>query len=990
MHKVASNTVPKEHFIRECERNFSVIAPAGVGKTYAIVERIIHFAFHHRENAKENLPKLIVVTYTNKAAEEMQQRAKIRLLEKGASFELIQAFDEVFFGTIHSFCLKLISDFGFHAGLPSHFTVKKNNEEFSFQDLKSIFEGKFGLYQSLLRYVEWNEIFKLSKKIKKSACIPKIEAEPPIINLDPIFEVKKTKVTEENILYYQNLALEWQEREKSLEVCNPIPFAVAGGSAFIEIWNACFKPLIVWIHSKSLEMAHELSHLILNADIEQQQLSYDDQIYLAFELLNSSSAAHAIRRKNLRIILDEAQDTDSDQFEVLIQCSREIDAKLEWRKEAQLRPGALSIIGDPQQLIYGSRADLKFYNLVRETILKNNGEEVFFNITHRCSKNITSFVNQKVNTLLDGKFDQAKYVPLESFTELPNGQVQVLKGDWGVELEKVNSAKKREALWLAQKVKELGLDGFKTTHWSQVAILCYKKDFCTALAFEFEKQGISYQMQSSELTRIDNPLFRWVLAMCIILTEPENHFEIFGILHEIFGFSDEEIYYYCKGNGEKLQIKQKNEENIPVGIILNKLVEIRNIINGVQIREALEEIIESIALISKLNSLEELKCDWSLRDLEELFLLADESELENLSFVEFTKKLIELKDQPTQSNLIQPECIQLITYHKSKGLEWDVVILPFLYHELSKKYEYPIIIRQNNSEQPDYILNKYCASVFSEKTDNNQVRYEQELQRLLYVGLTRAKKNLILIDDHDIFHGNRSFGKWLQLDQLQGINPFPPETSENFLQNSEKDEILQSGFQVDFEKARISSEQIKRKKVPHETAKKILDYESEIRSSLGVNRAKRIDYGLWWHELCQKMPWEKNIKEWNDFFLTNLVYSPNTDRSTHDWSLFLKSEIVDFFESSYWEVLTETPFIYELNSDEIVEGVVDLILYHKESKQCCIIDWKTDEITENVENAIKKYSQQISLYKLAIEKMSHFTCLSYIYSTYQGKLFLIE
>src|SRR6266487_1070072 len=62
----------RQIFITGVTENFSVIAPAGVGKTQAIVERIVHISRHPR--ASEWLPKLVVVTFTNKAADEMQQR----------------------------------------------------------------------------------------------------------------------------------------------------------------------------------------------------------------------------------------------------------------------------------------------------------------------------------------------------------------------------------------------------------------------------------------------------------------------------------------------------------------------------------------------------------------------------------------------------------------------------------------------------------------------------------------------------------------------------------------------------------------------------------------------------------------------------------------------------------------------------------------------------------------------------------------------------
>ena len=107
----------RQRFARELDRNFSVIASAGSGKTRAITDRIVELA--RSAAALERLPQLVVVTYTNRAADEMQQRTRQRILESGLPLEVIEAFNRAFFGTIHSFCVKLLAAHGHHLGLPA-------------------------------------------------------------------------------------------------------------------------------------------------------------------------------------------------------------------------------------------------------------------------------------------------------------------------------------------------------------------------------------------------------------------------------------------------------------------------------------------------------------------------------------------------------------------------------------------------------------------------------------------------------------------------------------------------------------------------------------------------------------------------------------------------------------------------------------------------------------------------------------------------------
>src|SRR5260370_41947385 len=113
---------PRDEFARarfasELDRNFSVVASAGSGKTTAITERVLSIA--RSPNAVEILPRLVVVTFTNRAADEMQQRTRHALLQKNLRQKVQIAFNRAFFGTIHSFCIKLLTHFGHYLVLPS-------------------------------------------------------------------------------------------------------------------------------------------------------------------------------------------------------------------------------------------------------------------------------------------------------------------------------------------------------------------------------------------------------------------------------------------------------------------------------------------------------------------------------------------------------------------------------------------------------------------------------------------------------------------------------------------------------------------------------------------------------------------------------------------------------------------------------------------------------------------------------------------------------
>ncbi len=96
----------REAFTKRLNSNFSVIASAGSGKTRAIVERVIHLSSQANHSGKD-LSALAVLTYTQKAAQDMYERACKAL---SATQQSPISLHKAFFGTIHSFCLSLIQD----------------------------------------------------------------------------------------------------------------------------------------------------------------------------------------------------------------------------------------------------------------------------------------------------------------------------------------------------------------------------------------------------------------------------------------------------------------------------------------------------------------------------------------------------------------------------------------------------------------------------------------------------------------------------------------------------------------------------------------------------------------------------------------------------------------------------------------------------------------------------------------------------------------
>ena len=115
-------------------RNYTIEASAGTGKTFSIkkiVKKIVDTLFEQRypdnhftsqeirEKKTEILNRILIVTYTEKAAGELKSRIRGELIDCDV--------DNAPIYTIHSFCKNTISEFGISADQPLNMSLTDDN-----------------------------------------------------------------------------------------------------------------------------------------------------------------------------------------------------------------------------------------------------------------------------------------------------------------------------------------------------------------------------------------------------------------------------------------------------------------------------------------------------------------------------------------------------------------------------------------------------------------------------------------------------------------------------------------------------------------------------------------------------------------------------------------------------------------------------------------------------------------------------------------------
>src|SRR5688500_1640308 len=95
-----------------------VSASAGSGKTYRLTEILEAAVVDQSVRAHA----VLATTFTNKAAAELQERVRVRLLAAGRTVDA-QHLSAARIGTVNSVCGRLVSDFAFDLGLSPELRV---------------------------------------------------------------------------------------------------------------------------------------------------------------------------------------------------------------------------------------------------------------------------------------------------------------------------------------------------------------------------------------------------------------------------------------------------------------------------------------------------------------------------------------------------------------------------------------------------------------------------------------------------------------------------------------------------------------------------------------------------------------------------------------------------------------------------------------------------------------------------------------------------
>ena len=101
-----------------------ISAGAGSGKTYRLTDELVKFL----ESDKVRPSGVIATTFTKKAAAELHERVRTRLIEEGLSSKANE-LGHAMIGTVHSLGVKLLSRFALEAGISPNVDIIAEEDE---------------------------------------------------------------------------------------------------------------------------------------------------------------------------------------------------------------------------------------------------------------------------------------------------------------------------------------------------------------------------------------------------------------------------------------------------------------------------------------------------------------------------------------------------------------------------------------------------------------------------------------------------------------------------------------------------------------------------------------------------------------------------------------------------------------------------------------------------------------------------------------------
>ena len=523
---------------------------------------------------------------------------------------------------------------------------------------------------------------------------------------------------------------------------------------------------------------------------------FSDQEHMALRLLvgedgRPTELGGQIASRYTEILVDEYQDTNEVQNAIFRAVSREGQN--------------VFTVGDVKQSIYRFRlADptifLEKYNRFRPYELAKEGEErkIVLSKNFRSRQEILDAANFVFENILSPDMGEmeygdeealhfgAEYYPPRSGCDTEFHLICAQRRS--AALERPVKKLTAEARFVAKRIRELLDEGYPVTEADGTFRPCRPEDIVilmrspgsrsAAFAQALKERDIPCSFDEAE-DFFETMEISVLLALLQIIDNPRQDVPLIAALRSpLFGFTPDRLAL-LRGKTPEGDfydaVLEDGEEDTRA--FLQVLEDLRTSSRDVQVHRLLWDIYNRLNVLGVFGAM-----DNGAARKENLIALSRHAEkFESngyrglFAFVTQLQRLLEQGQAPMTGGAAAVGGVRLMSIHKSKGLEFPVVILADLDHGFSTQdFTTPVLVHPELGLGPRRIdLNrKIKYSTLARAALEEKLRRENlaEEQRILYVAMTRPKEKLILVDS--------VYGAEGYLQKLAAVAacPVPPET----------------------------------------------------------------------------------------------------------------------------------------------------------------------------------------------------------------------
>lgn len=493
-----------------------------------------------------------------------------------------------------------------------------------------------------------------------------------------------------------------------------------------------------------LKDAFTLTHDLYNQYLSNRRaLDFDDLENRALSLLKKPEIARKWQEKVQALLVDEFQDTNQRQRQLIEALTAG-------------NPGRLFVVGDSRQSIYRFRgADVTVFRDVRVKTEHEGGLVNELSESHRTHPGLMCATDAILGSIMGDQEDPAKpfHVPFtkmvamreEVHSNLRRPYLEVLIGagsdsDEGRMLAANLLAERLVAYKQAEEIQD----------WKDVALLFRASGAFPVYEQAFEAAGIPYVTIAGS-GFYDRPEIRDILNLLRTLADPWDDLAMVGFLRSpAVGMSDRGITQlrWSSSDPEPISLRQALEKDFSYLSIDDQLsaefattlfTEFEGLAGSIPVAALLQRIIERTHYRVILAGTE----DRGWRNIEKLLTDAYDSHQTSVhAYLEYVQKIRDTGVREGEAAGAAEDALQLMTIHKSKGLEFPWVILADAGRRANVKKDRWLVVGDwlaIHSDREDYssLLSRYLKKQEEEME-------EAENRRLLYVALTRAKDKLVV------------------------------------------------------------------------------------------------------------------------------------------------------------------------------------------------------------------------------------------------------